>query len=36
LDIALSSTEKPLLQYVPPKDFDKLVEPLIKNGEVLK
>jgi len=36
LDIALSSTEKPLLQYVPPKDFDKLADPLMKDGEVLK
>lgn len=36
LDIALSNTEKPLLQYVPPKDFDKLADPLMKNGEVLK
>lgn len=36
LDIALGGGEKPLLQYVPPKDFDKLVQPLIANGEVLK
>lgn len=36
LDIALSNTEKPLLQYVPPRDFDKLVSPLMANGEVLK
>jgi len=36
LDIALSSEEKPLLQYVPPKDFDRLVQPLLANGEVLK
>lgn len=36
LDITLGGSEKPLLQYVPPKDFDKLVRPLIANGEVLK
>ena len=36
LDITLGGDEKPLLQYVPPKDFDKLVRPLMANGEVLK
>jgi hypothetical protein len=36
LDITLGGTEKPLLQYVPPKDFDKLARPLLANGEVLK
>ncbi len=36
LDITLGGSEKPLLQYVAPKDFDKLVRPLIANGEVLK
>ena len=36
LDITLGGTEKPLLQYVPPRDFDKLVRPLLANGEVLK
>lgn len=36
LDITLSSGEKPLLQYVPPKNFDLLVRPLMANGEVLK
>lgn len=36
LDITLGGSEKPLLQYVPPKDFDKLVRPLIADGEVLK
>jgi hypothetical protein len=36
LDITLGGGEKPLLQYVPPKDFDKLVRPLLENGEVLK
>ena len=36
LDITLGGSEKPLLQYVPPKDFDKLVRPLLANGEVLK
>ncbi len=36
LDITLGGGEKPLLQYVPPKDFDKLTRPLLANGEVLK
>jgi len=36
LDIALGGEEKPLLQYVPPADFDKLVDPLLANGEVVK
>lgn len=36
LDIAFGGTEKPLLQYVAPKDFDKLVRPLMADGEVLK
>lgn len=36
LDITLGGGEKPLLQYVPPKNFDKLVQPLMANGEVLK
>jgi hypothetical protein len=36
LDITLGGGEKPLLQYVPPKDFDKLATPLLANGDVLK
>ncbi|MGA7594599.1 MAG: hypothetical protein WCA64_05315 [Gallionella sp.] len=36
LDIALGGEEKPLLQYVPPGDFDKLVDPLLANGEIIK
>ena len=36
LDITLGGGEKPLLQYVSPKDFDKLVRPLMAEGEVLK
>jgi hypothetical protein len=36
LDITLGGGEKPLLQYVPPADFDKLTGPLLANGEVLK
>ncbi|MDO8812761.1 MAG: hypothetical protein Q7J38_12145 [Gallionella sp.] len=35
LDITLGGEEKPVLQYVPPKDFDKLRQPLLANGEVL-
>ncbi len=36
LDIALGGGEKPLLQYVAPKDFDKLTQPLLASGEILK
>jgi hypothetical protein len=36
LDITLGGGEKPLLQYVEPKDFDKLTQPLLANGEILK
>ncbi|MDP1594966.1 MAG: hypothetical protein Q8L80_12085 [Gallionella sp.] len=36
LDIALGGGEKPLLQYLPPKDFDLLRAPLLTHGEVLK
>ncbi len=35
LDITLGNEEKPVLQYVPPKDFDKLLQPLLSNGEAL-
>jgi hypothetical protein len=36
LDIALGENEKPLLQYVSPGDFDKLLQPLLVNGELAK
>jgi hypothetical protein len=36
LDITLSTSEKPLLQYLPPKDFDQLRTPLLAAGEVLQ
>jgi hypothetical protein len=36
LDIAMGGGQKPLLQFVPPRDFDKLVRPLLENGESLK
>ena len=35
LDITLGGEEKPVLQYVPPRDFDKLVQPLLVGGEVI-
>ncbi len=35
LDITLGGGEKPLLQYVSPKEFDKLVKPLLDNGIVV-
>lgn len=35
LDITLGGEDKPVLQYVPPKDFDRLLAPLLKNGEVI-
>lgn len=36
LDITLGNGAMPLLQYVSPKDFGKLVQPLKANGEVLE
>ncbi|KXS33461.1 MAG: Uncharacterized protein AWT59_0342 [Candidatus Gallionella acididurans] len=36
LDIALGGSEKPLLQYVAPGDFDKLVKPLLTSGEIVQ
>lgn len=36
LDITLNGNEKPLLQYVAPKNFDKLSQPLLASGVVLK
>lgn len=35
LDITLGGEEKPLLQYVSPREFDKLVRPLLADGEVI-
>lgn len=34
LDITLGNNEKPVLQYVSPKDFDKLLQPLLIGGVV--
>lgn len=36
LDIVLGGKEKPLLQYVSPKDFELLRAPLLADGEILK
>jgi hypothetical protein len=36
LDITLGGSEKPLLQYVSPKDFNLLRAPLLAQGEILK
>ena len=36
LDITLGGEEKPVLQYVSPRDFDKLVAPLLNNGEIIR
>jgi hypothetical protein len=35
LDITLSIESKPVLQYVPSVEFDKLLQPLLASGEVL-
>jgi hypothetical protein len=35
LDITLGGNEKPVLQYVPPRDFDRLLQPLLAGGETL-
>lgn len=36
LDIVLGGDEKPLMQYVSPRDFKLLRAPLLANGEILK
>jgi hypothetical protein len=36
VDITLGGGEKPLLQYVSPKDFELLRAPLLAEGEILK
>lgn len=35
VDIAMNPTAKPILQYIAPKQFEKLTHPLLKEGEVL-
>lgn len=35
LDITLGSEKGAVLQFVPPKDFDKLLQPLLASGEAL-
>ena len=35
LDITLGGEEKPVLQYVSPRDFDKLLQPLLAVGETV-
>ncbi len=35
LDIAAGGEEKAVLQFVPPKDFGKLEQPIVATGEVL-
>lgn len=35
LDITLGGAEKPVLQYVPPRDFDQLLQPLLGSGEII-
>ena len=35
LDIALGGEEKPVLQYVSPKEFGKLLQPLLDKGVVI-
>lgn len=36
LDITLGDGEKPLLQYISPRDFQLLREPLLAQGEILQ
>ena len=36
LDITLGGSEKPLLQYISPKNFEKLTQPLLTHGDLLK
>lgn len=35
LDITLGGEEKPVLQYVSPRDFGKLIAPLLNNGNTI-
>lgn len=35
LDITLGGSEKPLLQFVAPRDFDRLSKPLLAHGELV-
>jgi len=35
LDITLGGEEKPVLQYVPPRDFGRLLQPLLASGEII-
>jgi hypothetical protein len=35
VDIAMSATDKPILQYISPKNFEKLSRPLLTTGEVI-
>lgn len=35
LDVVLSGNKKPVLQYVPLKDFERLRTPLLKHGELM-
>jgi hypothetical protein len=35
VDIALGGAEKPVIQYISPKDFAKLSAPLLANGDVI-
>jgi hypothetical protein len=36
LDVALSDSAKPVLQYLSPKDFELLSAPLLADGEIVK
>lgn len=36
LDVVLSASEKPLLQYLSPKDFELLRAPLLAKGEIVR
>lgn len=36
LDVVLGGKERPVLQYIPPRDFELLRTPLLASGEALK
>lgn len=36
LDIVLGGKEKPLMQYLPPKNFELLRAPLLEHGEIIQ
>jgi len=36
LDVVMSGNERPLMQYLPPKNFELLRAPLMEKGEIIE